>query len=135
MKTIRGKINLLKFKNACVVSVGEAQTKGIFIPIDDNLIYVSADNKGKTKNAYVNFVAFKNPDSFKFGYTHDIRLSVPNGKRSLMSEEERKAIPYLGNMNMDNNAPNFGGNKTAAKKPSFTPVVGGEIDDEDNLPF
>ena len=50
-----GKLNLLKFKNACLISVkGRTETKkGIFIPIDDNHVFVSADDANRAKGAYV----------------------------------------------------------------------------------
>lgn len=45
------KLNLLKFKNACVVTVkGATATKrGVFIPIEDNNIFISADDNLKAK--------------------------------------------------------------------------------------
>ena len=45
------KLNLLKFKNSCVVTVkGATSTKrGVFIPIEDNNIFISADDNLKAK--------------------------------------------------------------------------------------
>lgn len=50
-----GKINLLKFKNSCIVEVkGKTTTKrGVFVPITDNNLYVSADENLKAKAVYV----------------------------------------------------------------------------------
>lgn len=49
-----GKLNLLKFLNACIVTVkGNTSTKrGVFIPLDDNNVFVSADENMKPRGAY-----------------------------------------------------------------------------------
>lgn len=95
-----GKLNLLKFKNACIVSVkGKTTTKrGIFIPIEDNNMFISADEEMKPKGAYVDFIAFENAETGRYGDTHSIRQSVAKEVRDRMSEAEKNAIPFLGNM-------------------------------------
>lgn len=61
MTSFSGKFNLLKFKNSCIVSVkGKSETKrGVFIPIDDNNLFISADEDLKPKGAYFDFNAWK----------------------------------------------------------------------------
>lgn len=95
-----GKINLLKFKNACIVSVPgrTAIKKGIFIPLEDNNIFVSADEELKAKGAYFDFTAWENQAPSKYGDSHSIRQSLSKEVREKMSEEQLKAVPYLGNM-------------------------------------
>lgn len=95
-----GKLNLLKFRNACIVSIkGKTAIKsGVFIPIDDNNLYVSADEELRPKGAYVDFLAWENDEPGRYGDTHSIRQSVPKEAREMMTEEERRAVPYIGNM-------------------------------------
>ena len=100
MTSFSGKFNLLKFKNSCIVSVkGKASTKrGVFIPIDDNNLFISADENLKPKGAYIDFTAWENQQPGKYGDTHSIRQSLEKEVRERMTEEELKAVPYFGNM-------------------------------------
>lgn len=100
MSSYSGKMNLLKFRNACIVSVkGKASTKrGVFIPIDDNNLFISADENLKPKGAYIDFTAWENQQPGKYGDTHSIRQSLAKEVRDRMTEEELKAVPYFGNM-------------------------------------
>lgn len=95
-----GKINLVRFKNACVISVkGASATKrGVFIPIEDNNIFVSADDSLKVKGAYVNINVWEKQSPSKYGSTHSIRQSLPKEVRDLMTDDELKAVPYIGDM-------------------------------------
>lgn len=94
----QGKINLLKLNNACIVSIKgkTGSKKGIFIPIEDNHLFVSADDSNKPKGVYADFIAWENKVAGKFGDTHSFKLSVPKEIREKMSEEELKKIPYFG---------------------------------------
>ena len=78
-----GKLNLLRFKNACIVSVqGKTEKKkGVFIPIDDNQLFVSADDRGQAKGAYVDFMAWDNRQVSMYGDTHAMRLQYPRDVR------------------------------------------------------
>lgn len=95
-----GKINLLRFKNACIVSVKGKTTskKGVFIPIEDNHLFVSEDETGKVRGAYLSFIGWDNEGKSKFGDTHLLRQSIDKDDRLKMTEEEQKAIPFFGNM-------------------------------------
>jgi hypothetical protein len=95
-----GKINLLRFKSACVIDVqGKTMKKrGVFIPIDDNCLFVSADDKGNAKGVYVDFMAWENRQMSQFGDTHSIKQNYPKEVRQLMCEEDMKTIPYFGNL-------------------------------------
>lgn len=95
-----GKLNLLKFRNSCIVTVkGNSSTKrGIFIPIDDNNLFISADENLKAKGAYVDFNAWENQQPGKYGDTHSIRQSLAKEVRERMTEDELKSVPYFGNM-------------------------------------
>lgn len=95
-----GKLNLLKLKNSCIVEVkGKTATKrGVFIPITDNNLYVSADENLKAKGVYMDFNAWENKEIGKYGDTHAIRQALPKEVRDKMTEEELRAVPYVGNM-------------------------------------
>ena len=100
MTSFSGKFNLLKFKNSCIVSVkGKSETKrGVFIPIDDNNLFISADENLKPKGAYIDFTAWENQQPGKYGDTHSIRKSLAKEVRERMTDDELKAVPYFGNM-------------------------------------
>lgn len=100
MTSFSGKFNLLKFKNSCIVSVkGKSETKrGVFIPIDDNNLFISADENLKPKGAYIDFTAWENQQPGKYGDTHSIRQSLAKEVRERMTDDELKAVPYFGNM-------------------------------------
>lgn len=100
MGNFQGKFDFLKLKNACVISVKgkTGAKKGIFIPVDDNSIFVSTDENNKAKSAYLDFAAFETKQLGKFGDTHMIKQSIDKDARSKMSDEEKRAIPILGNM-------------------------------------
>lgn len=87
-------------KNSCVVTVkGARETKrGVFIPIDDNNIFISADENLKAKGAYIDFTAWENKSPGKYGDTHSIRQSLAKEVRDRMTEEQLNAVPYIGNM-------------------------------------
>ena len=95
-----GKINFLNFKNACVISVkGKAgDKKGVFIPIEDNYLFVSSDSSGKSRSIYADFIAFKSNGNSRYGDSHGLKLSVPKNIRDKMTEKELRDIPFFGNM-------------------------------------
>lgn len=100
MTTFTGKINLLRLKNSCIVTVkGKSATKkGVFIPIEDNNLFISADDDLKPRGAYIDFTAWENREPGKYGDTHSIRQSLPKEVRERMTDEELRAVPYFGNM-------------------------------------
>ena len=122
-----GKLNLLKFRNSCIVSVqGRKEKKrGVFIPIEDNNLFISADDNLRPKGAYLDFIAWENQQPSKYGDTHSLRQSLAKEVRERMTEEEQKAIPYFGNMRpyeLQN-----------AAQSAYAPAV--EAYSEDDLPF
>lgn len=100
MANYTGRLNLLKFKNACILTVqGKyAAKKGVFIPIDDNHLFITAGDDQKASGAYIDFMAWENQHPSKYGDTHGIRQSLPKEARERMTEEQLKAVPYFGNM-------------------------------------
>lgn len=100
MTTFTGKINLLRLKNSCIVTVkGKSATKkGVFIPIEDNNLFISADDDLKPRGAYIDFTAWENQQPSKYGDTHSLRQSLAKEVRERMTDDELKAVPYIGNM-------------------------------------
>lgn len=101
-------IDLLKFSNAGILSIqgrGEVK-KCVVIPVEDNDIYVSADEQtGRAKSAYLHLTAWKSREE-KFGQTHYVTQNLSQEYKEAHQGEERK--PILGNGkafgNQDNNA-------------------------------
>lgn len=89
-------IDLLKFANAGVLSIqGRGQVKKcVVIPIEDNDIYVSADEQDKAKAAYLHMTAWKSKEE-KFGQTHYVTQSLSKEYKEKHPNEERR--PILGN--------------------------------------
>lgn len=100
MGNFQGKFDLLKLENACVISVnGKSGAKeGVFIPIEDNDLFVSADGNNKAKRVYLNFIVFETKQISKFGDTHIIKRSLNKEMSVKMSDEEKHTMPILGNM-------------------------------------
>ena len=128
MGNFQGKLDFLKFKNSCVISVKgkTGEKKGVFVPIEDNDIFVTTDENNKAKGAYFNFAVFENKQVGKYGDTHMIKQSIGKDARSKMSDEEKRAIPILGNMK-----PMEFQNAAQTVETPVAPVV----QEEDDLPF
>ena len=128
-KSYVGKQNLLKFKNACVISVkGKTETKkGVFIPIEDNHLFVSADmDTNKANGVYIDFFAWANKEPGKFGDTHMFVQSLPKDVREKMSEQELKQLPIFGNMKP------FEQSNAASSVDAAAPSL---VEDDMDLPF
>lgn len=128
MSNFQGKIDFLKLKNACVISVNgkSGAKKGVFVPIEDNDLFVTTDENNKAKGAYFNFAVFENKQVGKYGDTHMIKQSIGKDARSKMSDEEKRSIPILGNMK-----PMELQNASQAVEAPVAPLV----QEEDDLPF
>lgn len=101
MENFQAKLNLLKFNKAFTMPIkGRNSVKQcVCIPIEDNYLFVSADEHLKAKAIYadLNVNPYENGKS-QYGDTHYLRLSVPKDIRDKMTEDEKKLIPYIGNM-------------------------------------
>lgn len=129
---LRGSLDLLKYENACIVSVaGKTATKrGVFIPIEENDVYIKADDNLKAKSAYVGLLINARREVSQFGKTHYAKQSISKQFREANPElaEKRNGI-YLG----DFETYVFeGGN--AANKVEVTAAAVPE-DEKDDLPF
>jgi hypothetical protein len=121
MSNFLGKINLATLKHVIQEKKNKAgePVKCVVIPIEQNRLFHSVE-KG---NIYLDFVAWESDKDFQ---SHSIQQSIPKEEREAMSEEERKAIPYLGSLNEMS-----GG---GAKPQTQTADVSAS-DDDDDLPF
>ena len=130
MSNFQGKLDFLKLKNACVISVNgkSGAKKGVFVPIEDNGLFVTTDENNKAKGAYFNFAVFENKQVGKYGDTHMIKQSIGKDARSKMSDEEKRAIPILGNMK-----PMELQNASQAVETPVAPLV--QEEEDDSLPF
>lgn len=99
-KSYSGRINLLRFKNAGAMTIQgrESAKRCVVIPIEDNHLFVSADDNFKAKSVYADFIAWGNEQPGRYGDTHSIRQSLSKEIRDKMTKEELEAIPFLGNM-------------------------------------
>lgn len=119
------KIDLLKVKGAFVRNLkGSTATKRcLIIPVDE------ADGMflGE-KGCYLSMTAIElqNP---QYNDTHGVKVELPKEKREQLSEEELRAIPFIGNL------------RPLKEKPQATMNVTGEVDasqfteNTDDLPF
>lgn len=120
-------INLLKLKNACIITVkGKNESKkGIFIPIEENDLYVALDESLKPKGVYLGLSSWELKEKGKYGDTHLLKQSFSKDFRETLSEEEIKNAPILGNM------------KPIEKTSDVSNVSCAEVQvsDNDDLPF
>lgn len=138
MSLFSGKINLLSFRNACVTTLrrSSGEKKGVFIPIDDNHLFVSSDDSGKAKSVYANFMAFENQMD-RYGESHRLKLSVPKEALANMNEDEKKNIPYIGNMKpyFKAGTTNATTTESVTQAPANQPVRQSSQSAVDDLPF
>jgi hypothetical protein len=97
MPNISIKINLRQLKHVEreMKGQGDKMIKCLIIPLEENMIY-----QGE-KGAYLNLTAIEIKDRSKFSAdqkdTHLIKQDVPKDKYEAMTEEQRKAMPIIGN--------------------------------------
>ena len=121
------KLNLKALKNAFVTRInGKTTAKTcLVIPIQDANLYLGE------KGCYLKINAWENKDGAvgKFGDTHWLIQSFEKEAYDQMSEEERRALPFLGNMQPRQVQPSAA---AMAAVTSTTTVAEGS---EDDLPF
>lgn len=129
---LRGSLDLLKYENACIVSVaGKTATKrGVFIPIEENDVYVKADENLKARSAYVGLLINARREKSQYGKTHYAKQSLSTRFREANPElaEKRNAV-YLG----DFETYVFEGGNAANRVEATAAEV--PADEKDDLPF
>jgi len=88
------RIDLLKLNGAFMRNMtGKTATKRcLIIPVDNNPSVFLGE-----KGCYLNMVAYET-ESQQYGDTHFVRGDLPKEVRERMTDEQRKAVPILGNM-------------------------------------
>ena len=89
------KVDLLKLQGACMKNLTgrSGQPKHcIIIPVDDNDSMFLGE-----KGCYLSLSAFETQNN-QYGDTHLVKPDVPKEIRERMTDEQRNAIPILGNM-------------------------------------
>lgn len=86
-------INLSRLAGAVFTNLkGKTATKRcLVIPIDDAGLYAGE------KGIYLDLVAYGQRDA-KYGNTHLLKRSISKAEREAMTDEQRRAVPILGDM-------------------------------------
>lgn len=113
------RVNLLNLTNACRVTIpGKTSRKrGIFIPFEDNSEVYDGE-----KGVYLNLTAVELKQPGQYGDSHLLKGNKPEEEYKAMGEEERKALPILGQM------------RPLERKTVYQPAPQVQVDDDD-LPF
>ena len=117
---ITGKINLLNLTAARQMVRGKAgEVDCLIIPIEKNKLFVGE------KGIYLDLIAFEIKEQ-KEGRTdtHLVKQSFSKAEREKMTEDQLKAIPILGSLNV-------GSVRTESEPVSESKVLGAD----DDLPF
>ena len=119
-------INLLTLEGAAVVSLkgNTATKKCVVIPIEDNDIYVSANEQGKAKAAYLHLSAWERREPGQYGDTHTVKQSFSKAYRERVGEEAIKAKPFVGS-----------GKPVQQKDPAPVDAPNMATDEVQDLPF
>lgn len=88
------RLDLLRLQGAFTRNLkGKTATKRcLIIPIDDNPGFYLGE-----KGCYLNLSAFETQNN-QYGDTHLVKQNLPKEQRERMTEDERNAIPIVGNM-------------------------------------
>ena len=113
------KIDLLKLKNACRVTIlgKTGKKRGIFIPFEDNSEVYDGE-----KCVYLNLTVVEMKQPGQYGDTHIVKGNKPAEEYKATGEDERKALPILGQM------------RPLERKTVQQPAPQVQVDDDD-LPF
>lgn len=97
---LSGSLDLIRMENACIITVpGKTATKrGVFIPIEENDIFVTKDEfTGKTKAAYYNMNINQRREVSERGSTHYAKPAVSKKFAEQFPElAEKRRNTYLG---------------------------------------
>lgn len=125
MENLTGSIDLLKLEKTGIVTI--RGVKCVVIPIQENDIYISADEKLNPKSAYLGLSVFARKEVSQYGKTHYVKQSFSKEYREAYPKQVQEK-PFLGDMK-----PFVIENKNAAETVN-APSVNVE-DEKDDLPF
>lgn len=127
--TLNMSLNITNIRGAFVRSLkGRSESKPcVIIPIDEQTMFVGE------KGIYIDLVAFPLKEEHKNGdndeRTHSIKQSFRKEFRESLSEDERKAIPFIGNVSV------FKRENVATQAAAMPPMEMMPNDNDDDLPF
>ena len=101
MASFFGKINFLKFKNARIAYLDDngCKRRGVFIPIEDNNVYVIRDRKTYVdKAAFFRFIAFECKKRYEWADTHCLKIYLNQEILQKLTPKEFNEIPAFGSM-------------------------------------
>lgn len=128
---LRGSIDALKYRNACIVTIpGKTCSKrGVFIPIDDNDVYVTMEEGSRKANhAFLGMQILQRREASQYGKTHYAKPTYSKNFRDAHPEwTEEGNKTYIG----DFETFAFEGGNAADRVESQTV----NVDKEDDLPF
>lgn len=126
MDNLTGSIDLLKLNRSGIATI--KGIKCLVIPIQENDIFVSADENLKPKAAYLGLSVYARREPSQYGKTHYVKQSFSKEYREAYPQQVQEK-PYLGDMKTFEFE-----NKNAAETVS-APQVSVEDDESSNLPF
>lgn len=137
MGNYKVKIDLSKLRKSSVTElvIDGQKKKGVFIPIEDNCLYVSQ----KTGSVYLDLTAYTCQND-RYGKTHILKQKLGGNVWRNMTEDERRNIPISGSIQPDEerqpNANNSGGYGYQQQTPQHTNVGGySQPTSSNDLPF
>lgn len=123
MESLNIKVNLMKLSRSGVVTIKGLRC--LVVPVEENDIYVSADESGKAKSAYINLTAWVNSNGkSQYGDTHHVSQSFSEEFKASHTEYCQNS-PILGNAKPV-------GSMNAASTVNAPSVP---VEDEEGLPF
>lgn len=125
MENLTGSIDLLKLDKTGIATI--RGVKCVVIPIQENDIYISADENLKPKAAYLGLSVFARKEVSQYGKTHFVKQSFSKEYREAYPQQVQEK-PFLGDMKT------FVIESKNAAETVDAPSVNVE-DKEDQLPF
>jgi len=117
------RLGMLKLSGACVRTIKgkTAMKRCLIVPIDDNPCFFLGE-----KDCYLNLVAIESTNS-QYGDTHFVVGDMPREVRESMTQEQRNALPILGNIKPIE--------RQATPQMQVGSMGSDSFADEDDLPF
>ena len=118
-------VNLLKLRAASVMKIKGKTTvvRCLVIPLEGISTLVE-----KETGIFLNMGSFGS-DNLNFGHTHIVKASFLKAENDAMTEEQRRAIPILGNMKP------MEAKQTAVPETNAVAEAEKEENEKDDLPF
>lgn len=93
---LTGSIDMLKLSRAGIATI--RGVKCLVIPIQENDIYITADENLKPKSAYLGINVIARREVSQYGKTHYIKQNLSKEYKEAYGQEVASQKPYLGDM-------------------------------------